>query len=211
MKITLSLFCASFSLLLGWMQPLPAIAGRSIFNQTPETIEKSFGRYWTKRTFLINGDRPRQIVQYTYSPAGLRRAFPEFPKATLVMDYSNNRVVEVSFSPGPGPETSAQLFKSKTDSPAETIQKQAIEARFFRYLLGYNSGLYKPLRYVGGNAGEAFSTCLGDGVVSHYFIDNLSNQQTTGEPLIGLFSLAYTTQCSRPYDKIQFTQEFMGG
>ncbi|NJN30517.1 MAG: hypothetical protein HC824_08880 [Synechococcales cyanobacterium RM1_1_8] len=211
MKITLPLFCTSFSLLLGWMQPLPAIAGRYVFNQTPETIEKSFGRYWTKKTFFVGDDRPKQIIQLTYSPTGLRRTFPEFPNATLRMNYSNNRVVEVSFLPGNGPETSAKLFNASLQSPSEIIQKKAIEARFFRYILGYNSGLYKPLHYTGGNSGESFSTCLGDGVVSDYFIDNLTNQTTTGEPLIGSFSLSYTTECSRPYDKIKFTQDLLGG
>lgn len=214
MKITLPLLGVSLSLLLGLMQPLPAIAGRPIFNQTPETIEKSFGRYWTKRTFYEQDRNGKSIpyVAYTYSPAGLRRAFPEFPKATLTMEYLNNRVVRASFSPAGKPETVANLFKSsKTDTPSSLVRGKAIEARFFRYLLGYNSGIHKPIHYTGGNFGEVFNTCLGDGVISSYSTDNLENQLTTREPLIHLFTLAYTTACSRPYDKIEFTQDFLGG
>jgi hypothetical protein len=185
---------------LGFTAIAPAIAGRPVFNQPRSTIEQYFGKPWTKLTIFINGDRNDKIVRYTYSPARLRRKFPEFPQATLMVSYRDDRAQSVSLVPN------SPIMKGLTiDSDAIVIEKE-IEARFFKFVLDYNPGLYKPLHFVGSNAGLSYVNCLGDGVASDYDFNTL-NQAAE----LTYFSLSYTRSCSRPYDKIIFTQDSLGG
>jgi len=46
--------------------------GRYVLNQTPQTIERYFGRYWTRLTLTENGVTR---VTYTYSPRRLQQVF----------------------------------------------------------------------------------------------------------------------------------------
>ncbi|WP_242054805.1 hypothetical protein [Nostoc flagelliforme] len=60
-----------------------AMAGRYVFNQTSQRIERYFGRYITKQT---NGD----TVSYTYSPQTFQRPFRQFPKDNYSIVFVNN-------------------------------------------------------------------------------------------------------------------------
>ncbi|NJM58824.1 MAG: hypothetical protein HC857_17430 [Synechococcales cyanobacterium RU_4_20] len=86
------------------------------------------------------------------------------------------------------------------------VQEKQVESRFFQYVFGYRPPIYKPLSYTGGNFGEIFSNCLGDGVVSSYKIYAIAPKPTPID-----FSLRYESVCSRPYDQIKFTQDLLGG
>ncbi len=207
MKSYLSISFLSLFVLPSIFYPRPAMAGRAVLNQTPQTIEKSFGRHWTKLTLPpADGLTKDRLVRYTYSPTALRRVFPEFPKATLSMNYRSDRVISIDFSSGGPSNQETVLTALDTQSIPEVVKSKRIEARFFRYIFGYDPSIDIPLSFTGGNFGEVHSSCLGDGAVSTYSIDNLAPIRPAVD-----FSLLYTSKCSKPYEKIQFTQNLLGG
>ncbi len=78
-------------LLLNSVIPSPAWAGRYVFNQTPQTIERYFGRYNTKKS---NG----KVITYTYAPKSFRRLFPQFPKSNFSITFINNQAKYITLN-----------------------------------------------------------------------------------------------------------------
>jgi hypothetical protein len=69
-----SILTASVLALLGTGWTAPVLA-KPVFNQSPETVDRALGRYWTK---LTKRDDQGLFVIYTYSPAKLRRLLPDY-------------------------------------------------------------------------------------------------------------------------------------
>lgn len=127
--------CLVIVLSLALVHPQPSWAGRHVLNQTSQTIEKSFGKYWTKLTLPPDALNKARIVRYTYSPNALRRVFPEFPRATLTIDYRNDRVVEIQFFPDPLNQQAHILNKPNALSVSALVQEKQVESRFFNMCL----------------------------------------------------------------------------
>lgn len=171
-----------------------ALAGRAVLNQSPATIEQSFGRYWTKLTQTNqNGEKS---VTYTYSPAPFRRFFPDRPLTTLSMTYVNNRVRSVTMRPY---KTAQEKREDYIRMTGTTVTGQAMEAKVFEAIFGYRPSIYKPL-YLNYGSFYSYINCLGDGVASSYSI-------LQGERLTDGITLTYNPTCEPPYDRIQFKQE----
>ncbi len=68
-------------------------AGRYVLNQSPKAIERYFCRYWTRLTLTKNGVT---LVNYTYSPAGLRRVFPNNQINRFAITFVENRSQQIS-------------------------------------------------------------------------------------------------------------------
>jgi hypothetical protein len=175
-------------------QSQPALAGRYVLNQSPAVIERSFGRYWTKLT-QTNG-KGEKTVTYTYSPAPLRRFFPDRRFATLSMVYVGDRVRSVTMQPYQTAQEQQQDYIKMTEG---TVKGQGMEAKLFEGIFGYRPSIYKPL-YLNYGSFYSYINCLGDGVASSYSIH-------LGERLADGITLAYNPACEPPYDRIKFTQE----
>ncbi len=177
------------------MNPQPAFAGRYVLNQTPETIEQSFGKYWTKLT--RTDEKGQKWSTYTYSPAALRRTFPEYPFATLSMVYTNNKVQSVTMRPYRTAEEKQMDEIETTGSDPAIYQK--VEAKLFEAIFGYRPSINKPL-YLNYGVYYAYIDCLGDGVASTYAIHH-------GQRLASGVTLSYNATCEPPYDRIQLKTE----
>jgi hypothetical protein len=149
-----------------------ALAGRYVLNQTPQTIQRYFGRPWTIKTSSTNP----QEKQITYSPAGIRRLFPTFPRqGQFGMTFVNNRVTDIWLKPNT-PEDGDFSFDPR---------------RFFNYIFGYQPPTWKLLKYPGGHEGFAdYEACLGDGVLIHYMEYRLGANN---------ISMVYNPTCEPPY------------
>jgi hypothetical protein len=166
----------------------PALAGRLVFNQTPASIDRAFGRYWTKRTV-------GQQATYTYNPARLRRIWSDRPFITLSMNYDNDRVVSVTVE-------AYRTAKERSErSTAGDVINPRIAAQLFEAIFGYNPPIYKPLHLTSGSYYE-YENCLGNGVLLNYSTHN----SWSGGVENGM-TLWYTTKCEPPYDRIQFTED----
>jgi hypothetical protein len=172
----------------------PAFAGRYVLNQSPATIERSFGRYWTKLT--QTDEKGGKSVIYTYSPAPLQRYFPDRPFATLSMTYRNDRVRSVTMKPYRTAEEQQKDYIKLTD---KTVMDQAMEAKLFEAIFGYRPPIYKPL-YLNYGSFYSYINCLGDGVASSYSIH-------LGERLDGGITLTYNPVCEPPYNRIRYKEE----
>lgn len=182
------------TLLVVGVRGQPAVAGRYVLNQSPATIERSFGRYWTKLT--QTNQKGEKSVTYTYSPAQLRRFFPDSPFLSLSMTYVNDRVQSVTMRPY---KTAAEKRNDYIKVTSSTVTDQAMEAKLFEAIFGYRPPIYKPL-YLNYGSFYRYINCLGDGVASGYSIlqgDNLAEGVT----------LAYNPVCEPPYDRIKYTEE----
>ncbi len=162
-------------LFLSGLFPTPALAGRYVLNQTPATIQRHFGRPWTIETLK---DKPNTKL-YTYSPSGVRRVFPTFPKqGKFGMTFVDNRVQTIWLIPN---TANNGYFNYNTK-------------QFFNYIFGYEPPIWKDLQYPGGHEGFAdYRGCLGDGVVATYIDYLLGSDNIT---------LAYNSICEPPYDRI---------
>ncbi len=174
--------------------PESAAAGRYVLNQTPATIEKQFGRYWTKLT--QKDSEGKVFVTYWYSPAKLRRLFPDRPKTQLMMIYVDDRVHSVRIQPY---KTSDEVKDDSTELDFETVQKLQMEARYFEAIFGYRPPTYKPL-YLNYGSFYSYTNCLGNGVASNYSFH-------FGSRLVNGIYLSYKKACEPPYDQIKFTEE----
>jgi hypothetical protein len=169
-----------------------ALAGQAVFNQTPETMDKAFGRYWTKLT-RENSDG-KAYVTYTYSPNKLRRRFPDYPASEFTMIYRDNRVQSVTFSPYETAED-AKNHNAPLIQQEEIISRK-MEEKLFEYLFGYRPSIYKPLYEQEGNF-YGYTNCLGDGVASNYVLSY--------PRMIGGITLNYNQACEPPYERIKLS------
>jgi hypothetical protein len=186
-------FPCSIAISVGLVLPIaiaqPAAAGRYVLDQTPATIEKSFGRYWTKLTRPIG-------VTYTYSPAPLRKLFPAYPFATLSMFYVNGKVQRIT----------TELYRTAQEKAAgeikmesKTVIAQALEAKMFEAIFGYRPPIYKPL-HLNYGLWNIYTNCLGNGVDSTYGV-------LWGDRFLDGISMTYNPACEPPYERIKYTEE----
>jgi hypothetical protein len=174
--------------------PESAAAGRYVFNQTPATIDKSFGRYWTKLT--RKGSDEKIYVTYWYSPAKLRRLFPDRPETKLMMIYVDDRVQSVQIIPY---KTTQEVADGSIKMDSSIFPSLKMEERYFEAIFGYRPPTYKPL-YLNYGSFYSYQNCLGNGVMSGYTFH-------FSERLVGGVSFAYNKACEPPYDQIKFTEE----
>jgi hypothetical protein len=74
--------------------PRPAEASlRTIFNENVGTIERYFGRYWTRLT--THNQPGNHVVTYTYSPGKLRSIFRDSDKLRLSVTFVNDRAQSI--------------------------------------------------------------------------------------------------------------------
>ncbi|MGI0492209.1 hypothetical protein ACN4EG_10370 [Alkalinema pantanalense CENA528] len=165
----------------------PTSAGRAVLNQSPATIEKSFGRYWTKLTHRDPDGILR--VTYTYNPSKLRRIFPSYPKAKFFVIFVNDRAQSI------------HLTMDDNENAQEFTYNSSDAAKFFEFIFGYRPAIHKPLfdRFTGNETIHDYVDCLGDGVATAYTIGG-ANQF-----LLGNAQLYYSQRCEPPYDRIQRT------
>lgn len=165
----------------------PALAGRAVLNQSPATIEKSFGRYWTKLTHRDPDGLTR--VTYTYNPSKLHRVFPSYPKAKFFVNFMDDRAQSI------------HLTMDDNENAQEFTYSASDAAKFFEFIFGYRPAIHQPLfdRFTGNETIHDHVDCLGDGVATAYTIGG-ANQF-----LLGDAKLYYTQRCEPPYDRIQQT------
>jgi hypothetical protein len=181
------------SLTSGLFVPESAAAGRYVLNQTPATIDKIFGRYWTKLT--RKGSDGKMYVTYWYSPAKLRRLFPDRPETQLMMVYVDDRVQSVQIIPYKTPQEVADGIIIMDSSIFPSLK---MEERYFEAIFGYKAPTYKPL-YLSYGSFYSYQNCLGNGVISSYAFH-------FGERLTSGISFGYDKACEPPYDQIKFTE-----
>jgi hypothetical protein len=160
---------------IGVLYPAQALAGRYVLNQTPETLQQYFGRPWT---ILTTKTQPLTKI-YTYSPAGIRKVFPDFPKAgQFGVIFVDHRAETIWLDPNLTDEASYSYDPKK----------------FFTYVFNYEPPIWKDLQYPGGHEGFAvYRGCFGDGIVAAYMESSLGTSNV---------SLKYDKICEPPYDRI---------
>ncbi|MBD2102491.1 hypothetical protein [Leptolyngbya sp. FACHB-261] len=67
--------------------------GRTIFAESPQTVERYFGRYWTRLTQTDAQGNTTRI--YTYNPARFRGVFPESKRMKFYITFVNDRAQSV--------------------------------------------------------------------------------------------------------------------
>jgi hypothetical protein len=158
------LICSSFTV-------SPAVAGRYVLNQTPQTIERYFGRYWTRLTTTdANGNT---LITYTYSPRPLQRLFSGTENSTFKVNFINNRAQEILL------DNMLTLDFDGSDA-----------VRFFEYVFGYRppESQYRELGIENTMTGYGeYVACLGDGVLTRY--------NTTGAGYTFFVRLSYDQRC----------------
>lgn len=131
----------------------PVLAGRYVLNQTPQTIERYFGRYITKQ---INGKRSI----YTYNPKSFRRLFPQFPKSNFSITFINNQAKDISLN-----------FNGDFEQyPGDRNYDRAEAAKFYNYIFGYQPSIWQELstKFGGNETVYFYEYCLGDGVATSF-------------------------------------------
>lgn len=151
----------------------PALAGRYVLNQTPQTIEGYFGRYTTK---LTKGEQ----VTYTYAPPSFRQLFPKFPKSNFSLTFVNNQVkhITLNFNGNFGPSSADENY----GKPAAV--------KFYNYIFGYQPPSWQELssKFGGNETVYDYEYCLGDGVLTSF--QRYGYQQLTDSA-----TLSYDTHC----------------
>ena len=149
-KITINCFIL---LVLASIFAPQAQAGRYILNQTPQKIQRYFGR-------PIAREQNAASTTYTYSAKPLRRVIPKLPKQAIF---------QISFI-----KNKAQVISLTVNAPEEqSFNYSQPEAQaIFNYIFGYKPPLWKPIPLpFGGGGHEGFrdhKVCLGDGVVTNF-------------------------------------------
>ena len=167
----------SFCLLLlnGIFAP-SAQAGRPVFNQTPQTINRYFGGYKTR---LIT---PNEVI-YTYAPTQLKRLFPKFPKSNFTITFVKNKAknITLNFNGGDNSYRGGNNYN------------QATAAKFYNYIFGYQPPVWKELSWHVLTEGlRDYEYCLGDGVSTYFWVGGAD--QATFDA-----SLHYDSRCEPPY------------
>jgi hypothetical protein len=157
---------------LFWLAAAPSVlAGRCVFNQTPETIQRYFGK-----PLKVEASHDSQGQFYTYPIAQLRQVLPGLPEgATFGMTFTDNRVSDIwLFVNAMLEETSA------SEGPEPFSFGQAEAFKLYRYIFGDSPPLWKEVELpFGGGGHEGFINhkfCFGDGV-SITFITYILGQE----------------------------------
>ncbi|WP_256973351.1 hypothetical protein [Nostoc sp. T09] len=174
---TLTGLTVAFLLLNSLLTP-PAWAGRYVLNQTPQTIERYFGRYSTKKT---NGAQ----VTYTYAPKSFRRLFPQFPKSNFSIAFVNNQAKYITLN------FNGDFF----EYPGSYNYDKAVASKFYNYIFGYQPPIWKELsnKFGGNETMYSYEYCLGDGVATSF--DRYGYKQFTDSA-----TLSYNNRCEPPYN-----------
>jgi len=156
----------------------PALAGRYVLNQTPQTIELYFGVYYTKKT---NGEQ----VTYTYAPKSFRRVFSQFPKSDFSITFVKNQAkyITVNFN--------GDFYQY----PGSYNYDKAEATKFYNYIFGYQPPIWKELlaKFSGNETIYFYKYCLGDGVATSF--DRYGYKQFTDSA-----TLSYNNRCEPPYN-----------
>ncbi|AFZ11236.1 hypothetical protein Cri9333_0241 [Crinalium epipsammum PCC 9333] len=154
-KVTIN--CLSLLFLSSIFTP-QAEAGRYVFDQTPQTIQRYFGRPLRSSTENL-GDKEYKL--YTYSSARLHTVLPKLPKkAELQIAFFKNRAKII-------------ILNSNAGSDTQSFQYGQPEAvKFYNYIFGYKPSIWQPIPLPNGGGGhEGFlesAYCLGDGVRNYF-------------------------------------------
>ncbi|MBM0745234.1 hypothetical protein JOY44_27565 (plasmid) [Phormidium sp. CLA17] len=157
-------------------------SGRYVLNQTPQTIERYFGRYWTRLTRTENGVKR---VTYTYSPRGLQRIFPNTRVDRFAITFVENRSQSISVA--------------ITGSPDELsfTYNRADSSRLYEYIFGYRPPIRQQLssRFTGNTTIYDYEDCLGDGIATRYTLGGAAQFLLSGA------ELRYNERCEPPYTR----------
>jgi hypothetical protein len=146
--------------LFGFSLAPSVLAERYVLDQTPETIQRYFGK---PLKVEVSNDSQRKF--YTYSISKLRQVLPSLPEgATFGMTLSNNRVSDIwLFVNAISEETSA------SEEPESFSFGQPEAFKLYRYIFADNPPLWKEIELpFGGGGHEGFidhKFCFGDSVV----------------------------------------------
>jgi hypothetical protein len=168
---------------------IAALALPAPFNQTPATLEKRFGRYWTKLTTRDSDGTP--LVTYTYSAARFRKLFPAYPASRLTIQYRNNQARLFQFQP----YKTVEARDMGEPLLSADMQGENWEAKLFEGLFGYRSLIYRSLISHPGEYESSFTNCLDDGVATSYSFYFLSQQWLDG------IILTHNPLCKPPADR----------
>lgn len=161
----------------------PALAGRYVLNQSPQTIQSYFGLP-IGQPERRRDEKGNTVMTYNYSLSGIRKVFPKFPKqGRFYISFINNRAQTIGLEPN----------ASETES---FDYSQAAATKFYNYIFGYRPPIWKeyPNFYGGGHEGFGESKyCLGDGVVNYFVEYRLGMMIST---------LSYNPVCEPPYNKL---------
>lgn len=147
--LKLTTFCLGLLLSLVVLAP-PALAGRYVLNQTPETLQRYFGQPLNKVTYTLN-----------YPTQDLQRLFPDFPKqGDFKITFVNNRAQKIELEPNLAGGQGSFSYDS---------------AKFFEYIFGYKPPINKVIAESGGEGFRTYEVCLGDGVATSYTISAPGN------------------------------------
>jgi hypothetical protein len=156
--------------------------GRYILNQTPQTIERYFGRYWTRLTRTENGVTR---VTYTYSPAALQRIFPNTQISSFAITFINNRAQQISLNISGAPD------------PESFTYGRAEASRLYEYIFGYRPSIWQQIssEFTGNETIYDYEYCLGDGVATRFTLAGWRQfLQNDAE-------LYYSDRCEPPYNR----------
>lgn len=157
--------------MIGSIAALPAMAGRYVLNQTPQTVERYFGRYWTRLTTTDASENT--VITYTYSPQRLQRLFTGTEHSTFKVTFVNNRAQQITLN-----DMATRDFGTPD------------AARFFEYVFGYRppETQYRDLGIENTMEGYGeYVVCLGDGVLTRY--------NGTGAGITFFVTLSYDQRC----------------
>jgi len=143
--LKLTAFSLGLLLLMSVKVP-PALAGRYVLNQTPETINRYFGQPLNQITYTLN-----------YPTTDLRRLFPGLSKESkFSITFVNNKVnyIELELNPN---MTGSVRFNYEP-------------AKFFEYIFGYKPSIMKETNHPNYDQQGAYyhELCLGDGAATSY-------------------------------------------
>ncbi|MDX2217174.1 MAG: hypothetical protein SFY66_28160 [Oculatellaceae cyanobacterium bins.114] len=147
------------------------MAGRYVLDQTPQTVERYFGRYWTRLT--TTNTSGNTVVTYTYSPRPLQRLFTGTENSTFKVVFVDNRAQQITLE---------NMWTHDFDI--------SDAARFFEYVFGYSppQSEYRELGIENTFTGYGeYVTCLGDGVLARY--------NDTGANITFFVTLSYDQRC----------------
>ena len=156
--------------------------GRYVLNQTPQTIERYFGRYWTRLTLTENGVTR---VTYTYSPRRLQQVFPKTRVDRFAITFVENRSQSISVAITGSPDEQSFTY-DRADS-----------SRLYEYIFGYRPPIRQQLssRFTGNETIHDFEDCLGDGIATRYTLGGAA------QFLLSEAELYYNKRCEPPYTR----------